>query len=155
MQGTEAVPYPTGEILLVGDSKFLLELVATNLAPLTAETLFFSSVQPQAPTGFRRREENAQQLRLVVLALSYSSSEPVVILDQLGLTSIVGVVPLLIISDRPFQAGLARRIFHMPFPFRATTLRQVVDAVLDDAATTSTAQSMPQSLPHDLPQRSS
>ena len=53
MQGTEAVPYPPSEILLVGDSKFLLDLVETNLAPLTAETLFFGSVQPQAPTSFR------------------------------------------------------------------------------------------------------
>lgn len=150
---TDLHPYLYTEILLVGDSRFLLELVTANLAPLTTKTICLDSVPEAAPTRCAPGEANALPLQLVVLALSNSSSEPVVILDQLGLTGIVGTVPLLIISDRPFQAGFGRRIFHMPFPFRATTLRQVVDAVLDDAAATRTTQS--QSLPHDLPQRSS
>jgi hypothetical protein len=152
---TDLHPYRYTEILLVGDSRFLLDLVTANLAPLPAETILLGSVPGPAPIRCGPGEANAPPLRLVVLALSHSSSEPVVILDQLGLTGIVGTVPLLIISDRPFQAGFERRIFHILFPFSATTLRQVVDAVLDDAAAIPTTQSIPESLPHVLPQRSS
>ena len=153
MTGSNSTHY--SEILLVGDSRFLLELVAANLAPLPAATILLGSKAAAEPTPYSPGAANAPPLRLVVLALSHSSSEPVVILDQVGLTGIVGTVPLLIISDRPFQASFERHIFHIPFPFRATTLRQAVDTVLHDAAATRTSQSLPQSLLHDLPQRSS
>ena len=142
---TDLHPYRTTEILLVGDSRFLLDLVTANLAPLTAETILLGSVPGPVPTCCAPSAAHAPPLRLVVLALSHSSSEPVVILDQLGLTGIVGTVPLLIISDRPFQAGIERRIFHILFPFSATTLRQVVDAVLLDAAATHFPASTPAS----------
>lgn len=132
MQSTATPPYLPSEILLVGDSLFLLELVAANLAPRTADIILLGNVPQFTPTYAHQDVNHADLLRLVVLALSHSDSEPVVILDQAGLTGIVGVVPLLIISDRPFRAGLDRRIFYLPFPFRANAFRQVVDTVLYD-----------------------
>jgi hypothetical protein len=150
MQSAATPPYSPSEILLVGDSLFLLELVAANLAPLTAETLLLGNMQQYTPTYAHQDGNNAALPRLVVLALSHSDSEPVVILDQVGLTGLVGTVPLLIISDRPFRAGLERRIFHMPFPFRAHTFRQIVDIVLQDAVPHDPGASSPYS-----PQRSS
>ena len=143
MQSAATPPYSPSEILLVGDSLFLLELVAANLAPLTAETLLLGNVQQYTPTYAHHDGNNVPLPRLVVLALSYSDSEPVVILDQAGLTGIVGVVPLLIISDRPFRAGLERRIFHIPFPFRAHTFRQVVDTVLHEPVQHDSGASSP------------
>ena len=132
MQAAAIPPYSPSEILLVGDSTFLLELVTANLTPLVADTILIGNLQQLTPTCAYQYGKNVHPLRLVVLALSHSDSEPVVILDQVGLTGIVGNVPLLIISDRPFRAGLERRIFHMPFPFGAHTFRQIVDTVLQD-----------------------
>lgn len=73
----------------------------------------------------------AANCKLVMLALSQSGNEPVVILARTGLTHLVGAVPLLIISDRTFRADPERCIFfHLPFPFRASSLRQTVDDLL-------------------------
>ena len=132
----DAAPaFPKADILIVGDSKFLLELIRANLAPRTAVTILFD--RSLATGGQHTRvgwDTSTARFRLVVLALSQSCSEPVVILDYTGLTGIVGVVPLLIISDRPFIAGHERLIFHMPFPFQAHHFQFAVDRALQIGA---------------------
>lgn len=116
-------------ILLIGDNRFLLRLVATNLAPLTAAAILLgadSCATPFEPDTFG----SDPPCKLILLALSRSSNEPVVVLAQAGLTQLVGRVPLLIISDRTFQADPERHIFHLPFPFSAQALRQQVADLL-------------------------
>lgn len=124
------------DVLLVGDSKFLLELMAVNLAPLATEAILFGGKQASAwrqaaPT---RIDGAASPFRLLVLALSRSYSEPVVILARVGLTDFVGVVPLVIVSDRPFPADPEQQIFHLSFPCQAHVFRQAVDKMLQGAA---------------------
>lgn len=117
------------DILLIGDNRFLLRLVATNMAPLTATALLLGADSRTTPSGPDRLGNDAS-CNLILLALSRSSNEPVVVLAQAGLTHLVGRVPLLIISDRTFQADPERHIFHLPFPFSAQALRQQVADLL-------------------------
>lgn len=128
--------HPQVTILVVGDSRFLLELIVLNLAPLATATILLDSGQPPNRTqGVGAAFDNDDQsLPLVVLALSNSASEPVVILAQAGLTHIIGVIPLLIISDRPFHAGPEHQIYHLLYPFRANTFRREIDEMLQGAA---------------------
>ena len=83
----------------------------------------------------------ASACRLVVLALSCSSNEPVIALAQAGLTALIGAVPLLIISDRPFAADPERNIFHLPFPFRADALHRCIAALLHKSDAASSIES--------------
>ena len=117
------------DILLIGDNRFLLRLVATNLAPLTATALLLGADSSTTPLASGSRD-NGAPCNLILLALSRSSNEPVVILAQAGLTRLVGRVPLLIISDRTFQADPERHIFHLPFPFSAQALQKQVNDLL-------------------------
>jgi len=122
--------------VLLGDDPFLLELVGANLTALpvctlpllrrTCSALPAPSVIPDAST-----------CQLVVLALSHSSNEPVIALAQAGLTTLIGAVPLLIISDRPFAAAPERNIYHLPFPFRADALHRCIAALLHESDTAS------------------
>lgn len=134
--GDFASVYSQVTILVVGDSRFLLELIALNLAPLATATILLDSEQSPNRTQDAGAvfDNGGQSLPLVVLALSHSASEPVVILAQAGLTHIIGVVPLLIISDRPFHAGPEHQIYHLLYPFRANTFRRSIDEMLQGAA---------------------
>lgn len=116
-------------ILLIGDNGLLVRLVAANLAPLTATAVLLgpdSSAVPLNPDSSRE----CLPYKLILLALSRSSNEPVVVLARAGLTQAIGSIPLLIISDRTFQADPERNIFHLPFPFSAEALRQHVADLL-------------------------
>jgi hypothetical protein len=121
-------------ILLIGDNHFLLRLVATNLAPLTATAILLGTdanpirLKPDAPG-------NGLPCRLILLALSCSRNEPIVILARAGLTRLVGSIPLLIITDRPFPADPERHIYHLPFPFSAEELRRQIGALLAQTLT--------------------
>jgi hypothetical protein len=114
-------------ILLIGDNRLLLRLVATNLAPRTAAAVLLG---PDAMPF----EQDALRLqppcKLILLALSRSSNEPVVVLARTGLTQLVGSIPLLIISDRVFEADPERQIFHLSFPFSAAALQHQVNELL-------------------------
>ena len=67
---------------------------------------------------------------LLVVATSSPSSEPVVMLARAALTDRVGLVPLLIISDRPFVADSEARIDHLAFPFCPVELYDTVSGIL-------------------------
>lgn len=120
---------PADGILLIGDNRFLLRLVTTNLAPLRAAEVLLGADTCAVPFG-QDALCIAPQCKLILLALSHSSNEPVVVLARAGLTQLVGSIPLLIISDRTFHADPERRIFHLPFPFSAEALQQQVNELL-------------------------
>ena len=117
-------------ILLIGDNRFLIGLVATNLAPLALDAVLVDH-NADASLLTRYAYDGAAHCKLLMLALSQSGNEPVVVLARTGLTHLVGAVPLLIISDRLFQADPAQALYHLPFPFRAHTLQQVVSDLLN------------------------
>ncbi len=120
---------PADGILLIGDNTFLLRLVATNLAPLTAAAVLLDPDTSAIPFKADTVHESLPY-RLILLALSRSNNEPVVVLARAGLTQLVGRIPLLIISDRTFQADPERHIFHLQFPFSAGAFRQQVAGLL-------------------------
>ncbi len=126
--------------MLLGDDPFLLELVGANLAALPLCTLpLLQRTCPAMPAP--SVTPDASTCRLVVLALSRTSNEPVIALAQAGLTTLIGTVPLLIISDRSFAAAPERNIFHLPFPFRADALHRCIAALLHESDTASSIES--------------
>jgi len=81
---------------------------------------------------------------LIIVATSSPTSEPVVALAKASLTDRVGQVPLLIISDRPFDPDLDARIVHLGFPFTLGELHSAVQELLpeeSDAALANAYQS--------------
>jgi hypothetical protein len=69
--------------------------------------------------------------------MSSPTSEPVVALSRASLAGQIGQVPLLIISDRPFQSDPDDRIIHLDFPFDIDGLHDKVEKILQDRLTTS------------------
>lgn len=67
---------------------------------------------------------------LIVVALSSYASEPIVALARASLVKLVGQVPLLIISDKPFEADPYTRIAHLDFPFALDQLNEQIDWIL-------------------------
>lgn len=125
-------------VLIIGDDRFLVDLVATNLLPIAADVVVLD--EPTA-INFTALSAGLHACLLVILALSQSTQEPVVVLAQTNLTHLVGTIPLLIISDRPFRADLKRRIYHLPFPFHANTLHAMVERLMAAAEAAAIAGS--------------
>jgi hypothetical protein len=72
---------------------------------------------------------------LLVVAMSSPTSEPVVALARSSLTDQIGRIPLLIISDRPFDSDPEDRIVHLDFPFDVDKLCRKVQDMLQDTWT--------------------
>jgi len=70
---------------------------------------------------------------LIVMAMSSPNDEPVWTLTRALLARQVGQVPLLIISDRPFDSDPNVNIFHLDFPFGIDGLRAKVREILQVA----------------------
>lgn len=69
-------------------------------------------------------------LGMIILVASLPASEPVVALAQAALVEQVGRIPLLIVSDEPFQASLEHLIFHLNLPFDHDELQRQVHNLL-------------------------
>jgi len=67
---------------------------------------------------------------LIIVAMSSSTSEPIVALTRASMTERVGHVPLLIISDRPFKSEPKDHITHLEFPFEIHNLCRKVKEML-------------------------
>ncbi len=85
-----------------------------------------SPLIPEAVPSQCKREVIA----LIVVALSAHDSEPLVALAQAGLEECIGKVPILIISDRPFQPAVDVQIAHLTFPFLFDELSEKVRTML-------------------------
>lgn len=79
----------------------------------------------QPPTMFQ-----VLDFDLIVVALSSYTNEPVIALAQASLASFIGQIPLLIISDKPFETDPGTRIMHMAFPFVLNELHEQVKQIL-------------------------
>lgn len=109
------------EILIICDSLSLARLLQWSLQSYGHITQrLLNTVTP-----LRKRS-----LDLIVLALSSSANEPVVALTRLAAGRWLGRVPLIIISDRPFESAPQENILHMNFPFDTERLGQTVESIL-------------------------
>ena len=99
-----------------------VELAIRHEVEVTQWSLDWPS-QPPAPIA-------ARCFDLIVVALSAYTSEPVVVLARASLAELIGHVPLLIISDKPFAADRAMRISHLDFPFALDQLYAQVQQIL-------------------------
>lgn len=72
----------------------------------------------------------AGEFGLIILALSSPASEPIVALNRAALLKYIGSVPLLIISDRPFQPSPDQLIIHLDFPFQSGALVSRVQEIM-------------------------
>lgn len=67
---------------------------------------------------------------LIIVAVSLPDTEPMVALARSSLLERIGRVPLLIISDRPFEGVPEAKISHLRFPFDPIRLRSMVHSIL-------------------------
>jgi hypothetical protein len=78
----------------------------------------------------RRNQAETGDFDLIVVAMSSSTSEPIVALARASLAGRIGQVPLLIISDRPFHSDPDEQIIHLDFPFDIDGLHDKVKDIL-------------------------
>jgi hypothetical protein len=126
---------PSKRVFVVSDNDGLARAIDLNLrAYFEADTILIPPSPRETPAG-------AGDCDLIIVATSSPTSEPVVALARASLTQRIGQVPLLIISDRPFDPDMDERIAHLDFPFHVSELHKAVQALLQeepDAALTST-----------------
>ncbi len=119
-------------VLVLGDSELLFNVIEANLkvAPLKIDRFELRRRSP----GCSRTQASAS-FDLIIVASSSPCSEPVVSLSRAALTEHIGRTPILIISDREFEADQEDLIYHLDFPFEPDRLRDLVLALLDRSET--------------------
>jgi hypothetical protein len=117
------------KVMVVSDNDGLARAIHLNL-----KAHFEADVVLIAPDLSDDKENltSAGDCDLIIVATSSPTSEPVVALAKASLTDRVGHVPLLIISDRPFDSDLDARIVHLDFPFTLGELHSAVQDLLPE-----------------------
>jgi hypothetical protein len=127
------------KVLVLSDDDFLFDVIESNLAQIN---LAVDRIKPISPTenigktelfsNGRRKWDlpNADNIDLIMVALSAPKGEPVVTLFDASLLGQIGQTPLLIISEREFEANQEGLIFHLQFPFNSGELRHTVQTLL-------------------------
>jgi hypothetical protein len=114
-------------VLILSDNSGLSRAIALNLRScLEVKTARF---EPESPQSWRLQTEN-DGFDLMIVAMSSHASEPIVTLARASLAGSIGQVPLLIISDRPFDSAPDDRIIHLDFPFDIERLCHTVCKML-------------------------
>ena len=72
----------------------------------------------------------SDEFDLILVAVSSSTSEPIVMLTRASLVHHIGQIPILVVSDRQFDPEVYHRIFHLRFPVSAGELRNKVRDIL-------------------------
>ena len=119
----------TKKVLVLSDRDMLFDVIKINLEKIPATVVRYEDTI----NGNSSRANNIDQFNLIVVASGSSTSEPLVTLFKASLTKQIGQIPLLIISDRQFDAHNAGQIFHLDFPFNAGDLRLKVKQLLSIA----------------------
>ncbi len=109
-------------VIILSDNHLLFKVIETNLKQVCSRV--------DSPTGLLVDENKVGPVDLIIVASSLPTSEPVVALFEAALTDHIGRTPLLIISERSFEANPEGRIFHLDFPFESCALRRQVKALL-------------------------
>jgi DNA-binding response OmpR family regulator len=119
-------------ILVLGDSELLFNVIEANLRQSRLRIDRFE-LRKRNPASQRARVSGS--FDLIIVASSSPTSEPVVSLSKAALTEHIGHTPILIISDREFEADHEGLIYHLDFPFEPDALRNLVLALLDRTET--------------------
>jgi hypothetical protein len=116
-------------VLILSDNEGLSRAIVLNLnSCLEVRTARF---EPKSPQGWKLQTENAG-FDLMIVAMSSPTSEPVVALARASLAGLIGQVPLLIISDQPFDCTPDDLITHLDFPFDIDRLCYTVREMLQN-----------------------
>ena len=116
-------------IFVVSDNDGLARAIELNLNDCF-DTNTVLVVPYTSPSG--RDLATAGDCDLIIVATSSPTSEPVVALAKASLADRIGQIPLLIISDRPFDSDVDKRIAHLDFPFRVGELLKAVQRLLQE-----------------------
>ena len=126
-------------IVVLTDSDLLFKIIKANLQQpklrLALHNPFFGTqpVETKAnlvQTVCDHQSDPFSEVDLIIVAHSAHTSEPVVTLAQAQLANQIGLIPILIISDRPFEARPVQQIYHLDFPFNSAQLRHTVEDLL-------------------------
>jgi len=116
------VVLPLKQVLVVSDNERLATVLEFNLRPTARVTLFLATADNTSPPS--------QQWDLIIVALSYSDTEPIYALARAALLGQAWQAPLLVISDRPFPSEPDRHVHHLHFPFHTEVLQRRVQEML-------------------------
>jgi DNA-binding response OmpR family regulator len=113
-------------VLVLSDNDRLSRAIELNLkySHLEVMRLALSS------QGQEESQTEIGDFDLIVMAMSSSTSEPIVTLARASLVGQIGQVPLLIISDRPFHSDPDDQVIHLNFPFDIDGLHDKVKEIL-------------------------
>jgi hypothetical protein len=113
------------KILLVSDH----ESVAKIIEHLSARDLEITRCMLPVP-GDALPQFQAQDFDLLILALSSFANEPIVALARTSMADLIGKIPILVISGKPFQSDSASRISHLDLLFSVDELNIRVREIL-------------------------
>jgi DNA-binding response OmpR family regulator len=113
-------------VLVLSDNEGLSRAIELNLERSDLEVIRFASSSP----GQWGSQAEVGDFDLIVVAMSSPTSEPVVTLARASLAGLIGQVPLLIISDRPFHSEPDDQITHLDFPYDLDRLHDKVEEIL-------------------------
>jgi DNA-binding response OmpR family regulator len=113
-------------VLVLSDNDGLSRAIELNLERSGLEVVKLALSSP----GQRGRQAEVGDFDLIVVAMSSPTNEPVVALAKASLAGLIGQVPILIISDRPFHSDPDDQIIHMDFPFDIDKLYDKVKEIL-------------------------
>jgi hypothetical protein len=114
-------------VFILSDNEGLSRAIALNLS--SCLEVRAARFEPGSPQDWEFQTEN-DGFDLMIVAMSSPTSEPVVALARASLAGSIGQVPLLIISNRPFDSAPDDRITHLDFPFDIDRLCHTVCEML-------------------------
>lgn len=125
-------------VLVLSQDNFLFEIIKSNLEQIGLEVGRFNLPSPGNKSSQATRTGrnslwdtvDSEEFGLIVLAMSAPVGEPVVTLFDADLITEIGHIPLLIISEREFEANPDGQIYHLQFPFESDDLRHTVQQLL-------------------------
>jgi hypothetical protein len=114
-------------VIVISDNDGLTQAMALDLSHcLKLQTISLTSGSSERS----RVQVERNSFDLIVVVTSSPTSEPVVMLGRALLAQQIGCVPLLIVSDRPFDPDMDNQFFHLNFPIKADQLLHKVAEIL-------------------------
>ena len=124
-------------ILILSDSKLLSNVIEANLKQAHLEVGRFELHGGNPVSPKNQVFKKGGHPDLILVASISAASEPIIALFRAALTEKIGQTPILIISDRQFQADPEGQIYHLDFPFAPDALRDRIQTLLALANTNS------------------
>ena len=111
------------KVFVLSDHQAFFDIIKLNLATPTVRVLNHKE-------NHGADNPELADLDLILVISSTTSHEPVISLFNASLIQHVGLIPLLIVSDRKFEPSVNGNIHHLDFPFDARHLRNKVCQLL-------------------------